>query len=337
MSKFGGQYLSPTSFFSDSYKVVSFRDESFWMQEMKTWGEITHRLEHSSNPPIEIYKNKKLKTDILISKDGLIAVEVPAEVKSNEEALSSITHHINSFLGLLHYGGILFLPISQKTISHISYLEREGKIEQVGAGGDVFTDTSMKRAMHRYEIPHKGNTLIIDFNWPHLKIYNKEELSKAFNIGKEVVNHTNFNSGAQLLSLGAMQGYVMHDWTQSLIMGWTFIEIMLNQLWKKEVLSHVKPEERGRKKRLEDTRTYSSSVMIEFLYSLSAIDLNTYAQLNTLRKIRNDFIHEGKPIGESDAKKVFDVFRVLIETLTGIMPNILDPGYAKTSGWVEKE
>ena len=55
-----------------------------------------------------------------------------------------------------------------------------------------------------------------------------------------------------------------------------------------------------------------------------------------LRKLRNDFIHGGKFIAESDINKFFGAVSEIIETATGKKPLFNNPGWTRSGGWIEK-
>ena len=96
---------------------------------------------------------------------------------------------------------------------------------------------------------------------------------------------------------------------------------------------NVSTEEIGRKKRL---KRYTSAIKIEVLYIKSIIDKDTYVKLNQLRKLRNDFIHEGKFITESDTNIFFEIVNIIIEITTGKKPLFNNPGWTRSGGWIEK-
>lgn len=333
MTKIGGQYLHPITFISNTYKISDFREKDFLENEQKSWGDIVFQFEHSSSPPIPLFKSSKFSSKIFISKDGLIASELPEKITSDEEALIVLSHHINSFLGLINFGGIFFLPFSEKEISHIEL--KDGAISQVSACGDSYSQISLKRALHRYpsHIPYMLGTPMIDFN-SGMRIIKISEINDALALGKEIVSSEHFGMDAQILALAAHKEYALHNWNSALVLSWTFIEMMIDKLWKKEIIEYVSTEEIGRKKRLKHYN--SSASKIEILYIKSVIDVGVYVKLNQLRALRNDFIHKGKFIAESDANLFFEIVNTIIEITTGKKPFFNDPGWTRSGGWIEK-
>ena len=333
MTRIGGQYLHPITFISDTYKKGDFREPDFWKKEQKSWGDIVVQFDHSSSPPIPLFKSSEFSSKILISKDGLIASELPEKITSDEEALIVLSHHINSFLGLINLGGIFFFPFSEKEISHIEL--KDGAISQVSAVGDSYSQTDLKRALYRHptQIPYILRTPRIDFDWVGMRIIKISEINDAFSRGKEIVSNEHFGMDAQILALAAYKEYTLHNWNSALVLSWTFIEMLIEELWKKEMIKNVSTKETGRKERL---KRYTSAIKIEVLYTKSIIDLDTYENLNNLRKLRNNFIHNGEFITESDANIFFGMVNILIEITTGNEPLFNNPGWTRSGGWIEK-
>lgn len=333
MTRIGGQYLHPITFISDTYKNSDFRETDFWKKEQKSWGDIVVQFDHSSSPPIPLFKSSEFSSKILISKDGLIASELPEKITSDEEALIVLSHHINSFLGLINLGGIFFFPFSEKEISHIEL--KDEAISQVSAVGDSYSQTDSKRALYRCptQIPYILGTPMIDFDCVGMRIIKISEINDAFSLGKEIVSNEHFGMDTQILGLAACKEYTLHNWNNTLVLSWTFIEMLIGKLWKKEMIKNVSTKENGRKKRL---KRYTSAIKIEVLYTKSIIDLDTYNNLNKLRKIRNDFIHEGKFITESDANIFFEMVSTLTEIATGNEPLFNNPGWTRSGGWIEE-
>ncbi len=336
MNKLGGHYLHPITFISNSYKNSDFKDIGFWENEKATWGEIVIDFDHTSYPIFNSNTqcNKhKHNSKIFISKDGLICHDLTDNIKSDEEALVILSHHINSFLGLLNLGGLFYFPVSEKEITHI---KREGnQIEQISGGGDEYSESTLNRAMQRYTIPINPMTEWIEFPWVSLKIRKVEELRNAYDLGKHITNHTNFKKDSQIIALEAYMNYTLHKWINALLLGWTFIEILIDECWKKEVIKAIEVDEFGRKGRLKDNRTYTAAIKIEYLFSKSIFDKKLYNNLNKLRKVRNDFIHAGNFIMESDANMIFESINEIIELLTEANPLFKDPGWSRSGGWKE--
>lgn len=335
MKKLGGTYLRPITFFSNDYEKGDFNQKEFWMSEQKSWGRIVHKLPHQSTSTVirkGNQQNLSVNSDILISIDGLIATEVPDCVSTNEEVLIALSNHLSSFLSMINLGGYYFAPISEKNLAHIKY--ENSKISQVSGGGDNYSIVSMERALYRYQIPFHNGTPIIDFDWVGMRILNEGEFKDCYSFGKEISQKLNFKNTELVLSLEAFSNYTMHKWNNTLLLGWAFLEILIDRIWENSILASITDTEIKRKKRLEDNRTYSASVKTELLYISEIIDLDTYNCLNKLRNIRNSLIHKGKAASESDVTVIFELTKSIIQAVTELEPKLYNPGWTRAGGWI---
>lgn len=104
----------------------------------------------------------------------------------------------------------------------------------------------------------------------------------------------------------------LHDWDWSLMTSWAAIESTLSDFWKQFILKNekiVNPDglemtfiDKTRKNRLEDFRSYSSSVQLEVLSFADELDFSLFGSLQKLRKCRNDWIHSLKHVSSEDAE-----------------------------------
>jgi len=337
MSKTGGIYLNPSTFFSDTYRPGDFNERKFWIREQPNWGDIVHSLEHTSKSTMPRGEGNVIlecNSPIKISVDGLLCTKLPETVNSDDEALIVLSNHISTFLSQMNLGGLFFKPASEKQIVHIT--EEENKIQQVSGGGDQYSVNDMDRAINRYRIPYHHGTPLIDFNWVGLRMVSSDKLIEHYESGRTIISSLGISTNQCVLFLEAYHNYTLHKWKNTLLLGWAFIEIILDKLWKETILYNTQETETNRKKRLKDNRTYSASVKTEFLYAKEVLDMNVYNQMNALRSLRNALIHEGKHVGKEGVENVFDVTKYLIKKVTNIEPNFHEPGWSRSGGWVEK-
>ena len=332
MSKIAGAYLDPLTFFSDQYTNADFRDKNFWEKEQVVWGKIEHNFSHQSISKVLRGSQKhkiQCNSKILITIDGLIGTEVPSRVTTNEEALIVISNHISSFLSLLNFGGKYFSSISEKQICHVGI--DGNNMNQESGVGDQYSMVSMERALYRSPsfISNYRN-----FPWVLLRILKAAEMNGCYQLGKKIYDSLGLQSNEYLLALEAYRNYTVHQWNNSLVLGWTFIEILIRELWEKFILGHVVDDEEKRERRLNDKRTYTASVRIEVLYIDKVIDKTTYNELNDLRSLRNDLIHKGHFVQQQEVNGIFASIKSLINKLTGLEPKFNDPGWSRPAGFV---
>lgn len=63
----------------------------------------------------------------------------------------------------------------------------------------------------------------------------------------------------------------------------------------------------------QDHRTYSASVKQEILYQVGILPEDVYANLYTVRKVRNKLVHEGKMVAQADALQLYYVVNELFK------------------------
>lgn len=330
MKKLGGAYTTPLTFFSDSYSNGNFHDISFWEKERASWGEIAHRFPHKSTSEVTIDGNKRTITsesEVQITTDGLIVSQIPSWARNNEQALIGLNCHLSSFLALLNMGGVFFSPLSEKQLANVSL--KGNALTQDSGGGDEYSQVTLDRTLHRYRIPLRAESQIIDFGWAGLRILSGKEMEESHELGRRITDRLDIQSNQLTLSLEAYENYTLHKWNNTLLLGWAFLEILINKLWGNEFLADVKAEEEGRKGRIQDARTYTASVRTEVLYAVKTIDMDLYNKLNNFRRLRNDLIHDGRSSQENEVSSFFDLTVALIRKLTKIEPRFRDPGWSR--------
>ena len=109
------------------------------------------------------------------------------------------------------------------------------------------------------------------------------------------------------LFLRASKAYQDHDHSLSHIKNWTIIERLINDLWK-QLQEDYKTRDGAifiggeRKKRLQDGRTFTASVMSEMLSFLDYLPKDIYDDMTKIRKTRNEWMHGLKVVdAQTDA------------------------------------
>ncbi len=85
--------------------------------------------------------------------------------------------------------------------------------------------------------------------------------------------------------------YSQHQLSGALSDSWTVCEQLLTKMWRDYAAGLPEP---GRSTRLKDTRTYTSSVQTEQLYTAGAISEELYLSLHVARRFRNNLVHDGE-------------------------------------------
>jgi len=125
------------------------------------------------------------------------------------------------------------------------------------------------------------------------------------------------------LYLRALKAYQDNNFSFSLITYWTITERIVNELWQK-LQSDFKTKDDEifidgpRKKRLNDGRSFTASVMSEFLSFLEYIPKDVYDDMSSVRKVRNDWMHSLRPVSLDDAKLARNVCERLLKQEMGV-------------------
>lgn len=118
--------------------------------------------------------------------------------------------------------------------------------------------------------------------------------------------------------LPACTAFTNEEWERALILGWTSVELVLENLWNTLVMSGnavngITPSRR--KDFLSDTRTWSASTRVELLWRMGVLTDAIYASIDRARAARNAFVHSAKSCSPDDAKSALEGTLSLIETV----------------------
>ena len=145
-----------------------------------------------------------------------------------------------------------------------------------------------------------------------------KELTNSYVKGHKIFRRLNHLSPNILLE--GVSHYVSSNWAQSLILLWTNIEQLINQIWEEKFISLEMSKKR--KEFLLDFRTWTSAAKIETLLLTRCLNKETYDMLNTSRKTRNDFMHRTENISK-------DSVDVALKSLFQLI-SLIDSDYANT-------
>ena len=118
--------------------------------------------------------------------------------------------------------------------------------------------------------------------------------------------------------LPSSTAYANEEWERALILGWTSIELLIEQLWKNNVLTGRKIEgikQKRRKDFLSDTRTWSSSTRIELLWQQGHLTDAIYSLVDKARSARNSFIHSATACLPEEARSAIEASLLIIESI----------------------
>ncbi|MGV3589412.1 MAG: hypothetical protein ACO1OF_20565 [Adhaeribacter sp.] len=231
--------------------------------------------------------------------DGSLVLPATKEYQIRENALTKF----NEALGILLLGGVYSESVQPENVSFGS-LHLDGYIKMHGG-----TSGFISKFHHSIRTKYIGTLDVIGLLEP--KTIQSKEIEESFKKGKMIFDKLK-NLSPNLL-LDGTSNYVRHQWSESLIFLWTSIEQIIDLIWEKEIINvDIEGIVEGRKDFLKDYRTWTSSARIELLFQKGIISLEVYQYLNSARKVRNDFIHNGKPLTESKVKNGLEgLFRLI--------------------------
>jgi len=125
------------------------------------------------------------------------------------------------------------------------------------------------------------------------------------------------------LFVRSSKSYQDHNYSASLITNWSIIEKLTFELWNRYL---DKNRNRGgtpfinrkRLDKLNDTRTFTASVVTEILSLAKYIDKGLYEDMSSVRQVRNNWIHSLKAVSREDAMLSNDVCEQMFSIVRSI-------------------
>jgi len=126
------------------------------------------------------------------------------------------------------------------------------------------------------------------------------------------------------LLLRGLKAFEEFDYSFCLTTSWTLIEALLQQRWGEYIAANRTRTLNGdnvpfinsdRRERLNDSRTFSVSVISEILSLLEWLPLNLYLEIAKLRKLRNDWVHSLQQVERSDAETSLEIAQTLLNLI----------------------
>ena len=270
----------------------------------------TPTLEDTNNGTYDYIKLHRLSTYIDVdirpysmgvAFDGSLILPAAKEFHDKDKSLDIF----NRTLGYLLLGGIYTEAVSPEDMT-VGSMTLDGYFRPTTSSSGAVA--SFHRAIQTKHLGALDSIKLL--NPEEIKI---EDYQNAIESGKATLSAIPRLSASILLN-GATQ-YVKHEWPESLVSLWTSIEQVLSHIWDAEIVrkrNDFGQEITGRKKFLQDFRTWSTSAKIEVLYQNTLIDPEVYGLLNNARKSRNTFVHEGIKPTQENARSALDSLFALI-------------------------
>lgn len=227
--------------------------------------------------------------------DGSLIIPATKEFQDKDAALDKF----NQTLGQLLFGGIYSEAVLPEDI-YLGILTFDGYFKAVSA-----TSGSVGNFHKAIRTKHVGTLDVMRLLNPiEIPV---SDLEQSLAKGMGILDKLPKLSSSLLLN--GVTHFVKHQWAEALVFLWTSIEQVIGHIWNSEILrkrNDSGEEISGRKKFLQDYRTWSTSTKVEMLYQNSLIGSGEYQLLNNARKARNDFVHRAVKPTQINAESALD-------------------------------
>jgi|GEM_PF-2092849 len=119
------------------------------------------------------------------------------------------------------------------------------------------------------------------------------------------------------------------EYNQSLLVSWILIESIYGEVWEKRLngFSDSAGLSNTKRKELMDSigkEELFISKVTNLLFFLGEIDNTTIGLLNRIRRKRNDFVHNNKPVRKKDTEEALDLAIDIVRTYYSALTNITE-------------
>jgi hypothetical protein len=129
------------------------------------------------------------------------------------------------------------------------------------------------------------------------------------------------------LHMRSCKAYEDHNYNLCLITAWAIIERLLQTLWTRYVDDYREKQIDGaavtlinadRKSKLTESRDFTASVVSEILSLTERLPFSLYRDLSTIRKARNDWIHDLIPVSREAAGLAIQTSEGMLSLVEGL-------------------
>lgn len=208
-------------------------------------------------------------------------------IKTKDE--HKILDIVNTFFSLLLFEGYLFSPIHKREFSEYHY---DPIKKQIWPLHDywMITDGVMRKTTYR------------DFSKDNVKILSKEQLVQILDIESNILDNHMLIEKLQLY-LEAEMLYEDLQFSQSFLGSWLVLEKDIDGKWNK-FLKGSSTINKKRFDKLITSKEWTIDTILEVLNLSHKLRLKNYEKIMGFKRIRNNYIHSGKPISNEDCLKI---------------------------------
>jgi len=241
--------------------------------------------------------------------DKLLTTETSTEDKAKFQ--EQIVNTFNVLACHLYFvQRVVCAPISFKSLGNGTLLSTQTTkyaiILGAGGSGEIYTNRLMKEATSIIKGKSDVTALL-----SHRADYGCIDVKTMSNCTAVSQLYAIDNSLPRLV-VGAYSLYSQGLLPECVLDAWSVMEVIIFSFWEK----HVNQFDSSRKKRLNDTRTYSAAVQIEVLQTLGP-KVHNWDKIQESRKIRNNQTHSLR-INPDDANTVMETLTNFLSIVCGI-------------------
>ena len=237
---------------------------------------------------------------LIVGFDGSLILPCISPYNTKEGAVDLF----NRFLGILLIGGIFSEAVIPDNVSY-GHMINEGY--NYIDGGGVGLIANFHRSIRLKTVSNFDAIQLIDPITITI-----EELKESYFQGWKIYKKLTHLSPNILLE--GVSNYVSSNWAQSLILIWTSIEQLINQIWEEKII--VSDISKSRRTFLNDFRTWTAAAKTETLFLTGYLKAETYELINNARKVRNNFMHKTEIICKESVDFALNALFQLISLIT---------------------
>ena len=229
--------------------------------------------------------------------DGTLVLPAVEQFHDRNVALAKFNQTLTEFLlGGIYCEAATPDDIGYGTLSYTAYAK------VVGSGGGPMA--SLHQALRT---KHAGNLDAIKLFHPESVLV--EDLEVGLQSGRSLLERVGQFPHEQLLY--GTTFYVRKQWAEALIHFWTVTERLVEIVWEARIIQGSGVINKRRKTFLQDHRTWPISTKLELLTQKGLLPVDLLSALDAVRKVRNDFVHEGvQPTHETVERALTSCFEL---------------------------
>lgn len=232
---------------------------------------------------------------VVVNDDGFIAI--------GEQDISKATRMLNEIMAT---GLLLGLPFFAARELEVSDSEIDSSTLDITSHG---IRTLSLRTQLFFEFPFARKVTIIERTE-----VDKEKLVGLIQQAERITRDPDIADFLVFL-LEAHTCLHSSEYMQSFVMSWVIIERQMFWLWQRFLKEEQVP--RARREKIMNPVYWTVDFVLETLNLLGQVSQEDYDVLMKLKNKRNDIMHEGESVSQSEAEKCFEIAKMIVKQRVG--------------------